>query len=218
MLLYGEGLLWPRPPASGRVAQALPHQGEDKMHFTKIASAVAAASLSLSPVMAQDALTEVSIVVFGPPSLGAFLPPVIEARGFDEGPWPRHHLRGAHTRRLRHPVQFRRVPGGRQRRLADRRSRRVARCRGGIPLQRLSTISVPSSRPATDVQDGSRSRGRDLGGPPPEPRTTRMFRWLAQQQGVESERRQRDQHRTSGPRWLRHGRPCRGRPAVGTGP
>lgn len=37
-----------------------------------------------SPAFAQSALTEISIVVFGPPSLGAFLPPVIEAQGFDK--------------------------------------------------------------------------------------------------------------------------------------
>lgn len=35
------------------------------------------------PAQAQD-LQEIDIVVFGPPSLGAFLPPVIEAQGFDE--------------------------------------------------------------------------------------------------------------------------------------
>ena len=46
---------------------------------------LAATTLSLGvPAFAQDALTEISIVVFGPPSLGAFLPPVIEAQGFDE--------------------------------------------------------------------------------------------------------------------------------------
>ncbi|MCO6381512.1 MAG: ABC transporter substrate-binding protein [Vannielia sp.] len=46
--------------------------------------ALAAAALSIgAPAMAQDTPTEVSIVVFGPPSLGAFLPPVIKAQGFD---------------------------------------------------------------------------------------------------------------------------------------
>lgn len=33
---------------------------------------------------AQQALSDISIVVFGPPSLGAFLPPVIKAQGLDE--------------------------------------------------------------------------------------------------------------------------------------
>lgn len=32
---------------------------------------------------AQEKLTDLSIVVFGPPSLGAFLPPIIKAQGFD---------------------------------------------------------------------------------------------------------------------------------------
>lgn len=38
---------------------------------------------SVSPLAAQD-LPKVSIVVFGAPSLGAFLPPVIKAQKLDE--------------------------------------------------------------------------------------------------------------------------------------
>ncbi|MCI5074506.1 ABC transporter substrate-binding protein [Oricola sp.] len=48
------------------------------------ATAIAASVAFCGPAAAQDALTEVSIVVFGPPSLGAFLPPIIESQGFDE--------------------------------------------------------------------------------------------------------------------------------------
>jgi len=52
--------------------------------FRSTTIAMTAALLSLgTPALAQDNLTEISIVVFGPPSLGAFLPPVIEAQGFD---------------------------------------------------------------------------------------------------------------------------------------
>ncbi|WP_158626098.1 ABC transporter substrate-binding protein [Arsenicitalea aurantiaca] len=56
------------------------------MKPVSITSALVAASLmALLPgqALAQDALEEVSIVVFGPPSLGAFLPPVIKAQGLD---------------------------------------------------------------------------------------------------------------------------------------
>jgi NitT/TauT family transport system substrate-binding protein len=46
--------------------------------------AMAAAALLLgAPAQAQSDLKEISIVVFGPPSLGAFLPPVIKTQGFD---------------------------------------------------------------------------------------------------------------------------------------
>jgi NitT/TauT family transport system substrate-binding protein len=45
-------------------------------------AAVAVAGLSF-PANAQD-LAKLSIVVFGPPSLGAFLPPIIKAQKFDE--------------------------------------------------------------------------------------------------------------------------------------
>lgn len=41
-----------------------------------------AMALAAGGAAAQD-MTEISIVVFGPPSLGAFLPPIIEAQGFD---------------------------------------------------------------------------------------------------------------------------------------
>jgi ABC-type nitrate/sulfonate/bicarbonate transport system substrate-binding protein len=42
-----------------------------------------AAAMTASPVSAQE-LAKLSIVVFGPPSLGAFLPPVIKAQKLDE--------------------------------------------------------------------------------------------------------------------------------------
>ena len=45
--------------------------------------AVSTAVLSGGPVQAQEKPTPVSIVVFGPPSLGAFLPPVIKTQEFD---------------------------------------------------------------------------------------------------------------------------------------
>lgn len=49
-----------------------------------LAAAIAASgTLATAPVQAQD-LEKLSIVVFGPPSLGAFLPPVIKAQKFDE--------------------------------------------------------------------------------------------------------------------------------------
>jgi ABC-type nitrate/sulfonate/bicarbonate transport system substrate-binding protein len=53
------------------------------MRLAKFAfAAIAVAGLSF-PVEAQD-LAKLSIVVFGPPSLGAFLPPIIKAQKFDE--------------------------------------------------------------------------------------------------------------------------------------
>lgn len=51
-------------------------------NYCKAALAAVALGVAL-PASAQD-LTKVEMVVFGPPSLGAFLPPIIEAQGFDE--------------------------------------------------------------------------------------------------------------------------------------
>ena len=50
-----------------------------------VLAAIMATSTALfsAGAMAQENLTELSIVVFGPPSLGAFLPPIIKAQGFD---------------------------------------------------------------------------------------------------------------------------------------
>ncbi|WP_161139623.1 ABC transporter substrate-binding protein [Propylenella binzhouense] len=55
-----------------------------KAHLTaSLLALVAGIGLAGTPAFAQD-LEKVSVVVFGPPSLGAFLPPVIEAQKFDE--------------------------------------------------------------------------------------------------------------------------------------
>jgi len=153
------------------------------MHFTKIASAVAAASLSLSPVMAQDALTEVSIVVFGPPSLGAFLPPVIEARGFDEA----HGLDITFEERTpdAYATQFNsgefQVGGS-----AALLTVGLAESRG-VEAEYLFNVfdyfgAVVTTR--DDVQTLADLEGRDLAAATG---TTnyQMFRWLAQQQGVD---------------------------------
>ncbi len=48
-----------------------------------LAAALSFAAASTSPSLAQG-LDKVTIVVFGPPSLGAFLPPIIKAQKFDE--------------------------------------------------------------------------------------------------------------------------------------
>ncbi|MGL4558293.1 MAG: ABC transporter substrate-binding protein [Afipia sp.] len=53
------------------------------MKKTAFALGLLAAAASVSPLAAQD-LPKVSIVVFGAPSLGAFLPPVIKAQKLDE--------------------------------------------------------------------------------------------------------------------------------------
>lgn len=55
------------------------------LHHLKriVAGAAATVIFSVGGAMAQADLTKVSIVVFGPPSLGAFLPPVIKAREMD---------------------------------------------------------------------------------------------------------------------------------------
>jgi ABC-type nitrate/sulfonate/bicarbonate transport system substrate-binding protein len=153
------------------------------MHFTKIASAVTAASLSLSPVVAQDALTEVSIVVFGPPSLGAFLPPVIEARGFDEA----HGLDITFEERTpdAYATQFNsgefQVGGS-----AALLTVGLAEARG-VEAEYLFNVfdyfgAVVTTR--DDVQTLADLEGRDLAAATG---TTnyQMFRWLAQQQGVD---------------------------------
>jgi ABC-type nitrate/sulfonate/bicarbonate transport system substrate-binding protein len=55
------------------------------MTFKKILASVACVSaLAISAPASAQAPTELSIVVFGPPSLGAFLPPVIRAQKLDE--------------------------------------------------------------------------------------------------------------------------------------
>lgn len=55
------------------------------MTFKKILASVACVSaLAISAPANAQAPTELSIVVFGPPSLGAFLPPVIRAQKLDE--------------------------------------------------------------------------------------------------------------------------------------
>jgi NitT/TauT family transport system substrate-binding protein len=48
------------------------------------AAAVAISALLSGGVHAQQELDRIDIVVFGPPSLGAFLPPIIKAQGLDE--------------------------------------------------------------------------------------------------------------------------------------
>lgn len=53
------------------------------MKKTAFALGLLAAAATVSPLAAQD-LPKVSIVVFGAPSLGAFLPPVIKAQKLDE--------------------------------------------------------------------------------------------------------------------------------------
>jgi len=153
------------------------------MQFIKIASAVAIAGLSLSPAMAQDTLTEVSIVVFGPPSLGAFLPPVIEARGFDEA----HGLDITFEARTpdAYATQFNsgefQVGGS-----AALLTVGLAEARG-VEAEYLFNVfdyfgAVVTTR--DDVQTLADLEGRDLAAATG---TTnyQMFRWLAQQQGVD---------------------------------
>lgn len=54
-----------------------------RRYLTTALAGAAALTLTTTAAGAQD-LEEVSVVVFGPPSLGAFLPPVIKDQGFDE--------------------------------------------------------------------------------------------------------------------------------------
>lgn len=55
------------------------------MKLLKLIGAAALASFVVAgPAAAQQKLEELEMVVFGPPSLGAFLPPVIKAKKFDE--------------------------------------------------------------------------------------------------------------------------------------
>ncbi|ESR26860.1 ABC transporter substrate-binding protein [Lutibaculum baratangense] len=51
--------------------------------FWKGALLAAASLMAASAAQAQESLEKLSVVVFGPPSLGAFLPPVIKAQEFD---------------------------------------------------------------------------------------------------------------------------------------
>lgn len=49
-----------------------------------VAAAAAAAAVLSSGALAQQQLETIDIVIFGPPSLGAFLPPIIDAHNLDE--------------------------------------------------------------------------------------------------------------------------------------
>src|SRR6202012_2593259 len=72
----------PQGPEARDQVQAGP-AGGDRMTkaLTRLAAALLLALAAMQPAAALD---KVSIVVFGPPSLGAFLPPVIKKLKLDE--------------------------------------------------------------------------------------------------------------------------------------
>ncbi len=72
---------------------------------------------SLGDARAQ-ALDKLTIVIFAPPSLGAFMPPVIKAKKLDADQRPRHHLR----------TSARRTPTPRSSTPASSRSAAARRC------------------------------------------------------------------------------------------
>jgi NitT/TauT family transport system substrate-binding protein len=153
------------------------------MHLTKTITAVAVACMLLTPAMAQDTLTEVSIVVFGPPSLGAFLPPIIEAQGFDEA----HGLDINFEQRTpdAYAVQFNsgefQVGGS-----AALLTVGLAEARGVGATYLFNLFDYFGAVVTTrdDVQSLADLEGKDLAAATG---TTnyQMFRWLAQQQGVD---------------------------------
>ena len=73
------------------------------------ASIVAAFALTalqyLAPAAAQ-APAKITIVVFGFPSLGAFMPPVIKAQKLDTAQWTGYRVRRAPAGRLHDAVQL----------------------------------------------------------------------------------------------------------------
>ena len=97
-------------------------------------AALGLAALNPAPAAAQ-APAKITIVVFGFPSLGAFMPPVIKAKKLDEANGLDIDLRGTAADRLHHPVQLRRIQGRRQRRAAHRRLGRRARREGEVSVQ-----------------------------------------------------------------------------------
>ena len=76
------------------------------------------------------------------------------------GQQPRHHLRGAAARRLRRPVQLRRVQGRRQRLADDGRPRRRARRQGQLPVQPVRLLGRRRH------QQGRDQDAQGPGGPP----------------------------------------------------
>ena len=71
----------------------------------------------------------------------------------------RHHLPGAHARRLHGAVQFRRVQGRRQRLAAHRRARRHPRRQGEVSVQPVRLLGRGGHLAAGD-QDAQGSRGQ----------------------------------------------------------
>ncbi len=154
-----------------------------KIHKLMSATALAASLAVAGPAAAQDALTEVSIVVFGPPSLGAFLPPIIEAQGFDEA----HGLDITFEERTpdAYAAQFNsgefKVGGS-----AALLTVGLAEARGVEATYLFNLFDYWGAVVTTrdDVQSLSDLTGKDLAAATG---TTnyQMFRWLAGQQGVD---------------------------------
>ncbi|WP_223478473.1 ABC transporter substrate-binding protein [Oricola indica] len=147
------------------------------------ATAIAASLAICGPAAAQDALTDVSIVVFGPPSLGAFLPPIIESQNFDEA----HGLSITFEQRTpdAYAAQFNsgefKVGGS-----AALLTVGLAEARGVEATYLFNLFDYWGAVVTTrdDVQSLGDLAGKDLAAATG---TTnyQMFRWLAAQQGVD---------------------------------
>ena len=73
------------------------------------ASVIAAFALTAFAIFAPAAAqapAKITIVVFGFPSLGAFMPPVIKAQKLDTAQWTRYRIRRAPAGRLHDAVQL----------------------------------------------------------------------------------------------------------------
>jgi NitT/TauT family transport system substrate-binding protein len=139
-------------------------------------------AMAAGSATAQD-LTKISVVVFGPPSLGAFLPPVIESQGFDTA----HGLDITFEERTpdAYAAQFNsgefQVGGS-----AALLTVGLAEARGVKATYLFNLFDFWGAVVTTrnDVQSLADLSGKDLAAATG---TTnyQMFRWLAQQQGLD---------------------------------
>ena len=183
----------------------------DRMACIAAALVVAAAAL---PCQAQQ-LEKLSVLVFSPPSLGAFMPPVIKAREARSCERARHHFPRAHARRLHRAVQFRRVQDRRQRLAADNRARRCPRRQGEISVQPVRFLGHGGHLASGD-QDAQGSRRQAARRRPRDHqlRDVRVLRQEARRRRIEDPGRE---HGDAGPGRLCARQPRRRRAAVGAG-
>ena len=127
----------------------------------------------------------------------------------------RHHLRGAPAGRLHRAVQFRRIPGRRQRGADDVGLADVRGVKVELPVQPVRLLGRGRHH-AAEVNTLKDLEGKELAAA----RSTTnymMFDWSGQEAGRRHRQDRGGQHGNAGPDRLCAGRPRRRGPAVGAG-